>query len=125
MLHAAVFMLAAAWTLQLGGHVRVDIFYAEASARTKALVDLAGARCPAVAVHARVVLAVGAICRALVGDPRALAGSERAAARFRAQDLYPAVCGADGAARRRAGDPRRGGAVEGALMLPARKFSRS
>ena len=40
--HAAVFMLAAAWTLQLGGHVRVDIFYADASARTKALIDLAG-----------------------------------------------------------------------------------
>ena len=40
--HAAVFMLAAAWTLQLGGHVRVDIFYADASARTKGLIDLAG-----------------------------------------------------------------------------------
>jgi TRAP-type mannitol/chloroaromatic compound transport system permease small subunit len=35
-------MLAAAWTLQIGGHVRVDIFYADASARTKALIDLAG-----------------------------------------------------------------------------------
>ena len=41
--HAAVFMLAAAWTLRAEGHVRVDIFYAEASARTKALIDLAGA----------------------------------------------------------------------------------
>jgi len=41
--HAAVFMLAAAWTLKIGGHVRVDIFYSEASPRTKALVDLAGA----------------------------------------------------------------------------------
>jgi TRAP-type mannitol/chloroaromatic compound transport system permease small subunit len=40
--HAAVFMLAAAWTLQLGGHVRVDVFYADASARTKAWIDLAG-----------------------------------------------------------------------------------
>ena len=29
--HAAVFMLAAAWTLRAEGHVRVDIFYAEAS----------------------------------------------------------------------------------------------
>ena len=38
--HATVFMLAAAWTLQVGGHVRVDIFYADASARTKALIDL-------------------------------------------------------------------------------------
>lgn len=41
--HAGVFMLAAAWTLRLGGHVRVDVFYADASARTKALIDLAGA----------------------------------------------------------------------------------
>jgi TRAP-type mannitol/chloroaromatic compound transport system permease small subunit len=41
--HAALFMLAAAWTLQAGGHVRVDIFYADASPRTKALVDLVGA----------------------------------------------------------------------------------
>jgi len=40
--HAALFMLATAWTLQVGGHVRVDIFYAEAAPRTKALVDLAG-----------------------------------------------------------------------------------
>jgi TRAP-type mannitol/chloroaromatic compound transport system permease small subunit len=41
--HATVFMLAAAWTLQAGGHVRVDIFYADAAPRTKALVDLLGA----------------------------------------------------------------------------------
>ena len=41
--HAALFMLAAAWTLLAGGHVRVDFFYAEASARTKARVDLIGA----------------------------------------------------------------------------------
>ena len=41
--HAALFMLAAAWTLREGGHVRVDVFYAEASPRTKARVDLAGA----------------------------------------------------------------------------------
>lgn len=41
--HATLFMLVAAWTLRAGGHVRVDIFYAEASARTKALVELIGA----------------------------------------------------------------------------------
>src|SRR5450755_1429468 len=40
--HATLFLLAAAWTLRAGGHVRVDVFYAEASARTKAVVDLAG-----------------------------------------------------------------------------------
>jgi TRAP-type mannitol/chloroaromatic compound transport system permease small subunit len=41
--HAALFLLAAAWTLQGNGHVRVDIFYADANPRTKALVDLIGA----------------------------------------------------------------------------------
>jgi TRAP-type mannitol/chloroaromatic compound transport system permease small subunit len=41
--HASLFMLAAAWTLAAGGHVRVDIFYADAAPRTKALVDLFGA----------------------------------------------------------------------------------
>jgi len=40
---AALFMLAAAWTLQIGGHVRVDIFYAAARPRTRALIDLLGA----------------------------------------------------------------------------------
>ena len=40
--HATLFMLAAAWTLRAGGHVRVDVFYAEASPRTKAIVDLIG-----------------------------------------------------------------------------------
>jgi TRAP-type mannitol/chloroaromatic compound transport system permease small subunit len=41
--HAALFLLAAAWTLQLGGHVRVDIFYVDARPRTKAWIDLIGA----------------------------------------------------------------------------------
>lgn len=41
--HAALFLLAAAWTLNEGGHVRVDVFYASASPRSKALVDLWGA----------------------------------------------------------------------------------
>jgi TRAP-type mannitol/chloroaromatic compound transport system permease small subunit len=41
-LHAAVFMLAAAWTWQENGHVRVDILYRGRSARHRAWVDLAG-----------------------------------------------------------------------------------
>ena len=41
--HAALFMLAAAWTLREGGHVRVDVFYADAAPRTRALIDLGGA----------------------------------------------------------------------------------
>lgn len=41
-LHVAVFTIAAAWTLQLDGHVRVDIFYTKMTAKQRALVDLAG-----------------------------------------------------------------------------------
>jgi len=41
--HATLFMLAAAWTLREGGHVRVDVFYADASPHRKALIDLVGA----------------------------------------------------------------------------------
>ena len=41
-LHVAVFTIAAAWTLQLDGHVRVDIFYAEMSEKKRALVDFLG-----------------------------------------------------------------------------------
>jgi TRAP-type mannitol/chloroaromatic compound transport system permease small subunit len=41
--HAALFMLAAAWTLREEGHVRVDIFYAQAAPRRQALIDLVGA----------------------------------------------------------------------------------
>ena len=41
--HAALFLLAAAWTLKDGGHVRVDVFYAQAAPRTKAWIDLLGA----------------------------------------------------------------------------------
>ena len=40
--HATLFLMAAAWTLRTGGHVRVDIFYADASPRTRAFVDLGG-----------------------------------------------------------------------------------
>ena len=40
--HATLFMLAAAWTLKAGSHVRVDVFYADASPRAKAIIDLAG-----------------------------------------------------------------------------------
>jgi len=41
--HASLFMLAAAWTLQIDGHVRVDIFYSRGTARARAAVDLLGA----------------------------------------------------------------------------------
>lgn len=41
-MHAAVFMLAAAYTLRCGEHVRVDIFYRALGTRGKAIVDIAG-----------------------------------------------------------------------------------
>ncbi len=41
-MHGLVFMLAAALVLQIDKHVRVDIFYEQASLQKKALVNLAG-----------------------------------------------------------------------------------
>jgi TRAP-type mannitol/chloroaromatic compound transport system permease small subunit len=41
-MHAAVFMLAAAYTLAVNDHVRVDIFYSNMSARGQARVNLLG-----------------------------------------------------------------------------------
>jgi TRAP-type mannitol/chloroaromatic compound transport system permease small subunit len=41
-LHATVFMVGAGYTLLHNGHVRCDIFYAPASPRAKAWVDLVG-----------------------------------------------------------------------------------
>ena len=41
-MHAVVFMLGAAYTLQQDEHVRVDIFYREMSERRRAWVDLLG-----------------------------------------------------------------------------------
>jgi TRAP-type mannitol/chloroaromatic compound transport system permease small subunit len=40
---AILVLFAAPWTLQANGHVRVDIFYADATSRTQAKIDLAGA----------------------------------------------------------------------------------
>lgn len=42
-MHAAVFMLAAAYTLARDQHVRVDVFYGDFSPQKKALVDALGA----------------------------------------------------------------------------------
>jgi len=41
-MHGFLFMLAAGYTLLHGGHVRVDVFYREASPKRKALVDFLG-----------------------------------------------------------------------------------
>ncbi len=41
-MHAVVFMMGAAYTLQRDEHVRVDVFYRELDARRKAMVDILG-----------------------------------------------------------------------------------
>ncbi|MEO8303968.1 MAG: TRAP transporter small permease subunit [Betaproteobacteria bacterium] len=41
MLYGTFFMVGSAWTLQRGGHIRTDTFYAKWSVRTRARVDLA------------------------------------------------------------------------------------
>lgn len=41
MLYGTFFMLGSAWTLQRGGHIRTDTFYASWTRRTRARVDLA------------------------------------------------------------------------------------
>ncbi len=41
-MHAVVFMLGAAWTLQQDEHVRVDVFYRTMGVRQRALVNLLG-----------------------------------------------------------------------------------
>jgi len=42
-MHGLLFMLGAAYTLTKEGHVRLDVFYREASERTKAWINLCGA----------------------------------------------------------------------------------
>ncbi|MGI9305963.1 MAG: TRAP transporter small permease subunit [Gammaproteobacteria bacterium] len=42
-MHAALFMLAAGYTLRRDAHVRVDLFYARFSPRAQAMVNLGGA----------------------------------------------------------------------------------
>jgi TRAP-type mannitol/chloroaromatic compound transport system permease small subunit len=42
-LHATIFLVGMAYTMQNNAHVRVDIFYARFSQRTKAWVDMGGA----------------------------------------------------------------------------------
>ncbi len=42
-LHATIFLVGMAYTMQKEGHVRVDIFYTRCSRKTKAWIDLFGA----------------------------------------------------------------------------------
>ena len=99
-------MLAAAWTLREGGHVRVDVFYADAVAARQALIDLCGALLlllPFMLVLLWFALPYVARSWAIM---ETLARNQRPAGGVPAQDADPAVRAADGAAGRRAGDPR-------------------
>ena len=87
--------------------MRVDIFYADATPRAKAAVDFLGALLLLLPFMLVIFLFSRALRRALLGDPRTLAGGRRPAAGLSAQDADPAVCRAAGLARCRAGDPRR------------------
>ena len=100
-------MLAAAWTLREDGHVRVDIFYADAPPRRKALVDLLGALLlllPFALVLAWLSLPYVARSWAILERSRETSGLP---AVFLLKTLIPLFARADGAAGRRAGDPRR------------------
>ena len=102
--HATLFLLAAAWTLRAGGHVRVDVFYAEASPRTKAIVDLVGSLLLLLPFAAGLIwLSVPYAARSWAILERSQR-IERVAAGVRAQDAHPLVCGDDGAAGNGAGD---------------------
>lgn len=55
-MHGILFMVAAGYTLLNDGHVRVDIFYRDASERTKALVDMLGSLLLLLPVTAMILL---------------------------------------------------------------------
>ena len=111
--HAALFLLAAAWTLQAGGHVRVDVFYAQARPRTRALVDLIGALMlllPFALMLLWLSIPYAAHSWAILERSQESSGLPLV---FVLKTLHSAVRAADGAARRGAGD---GGKAWGAAL---------
>ena len=110
--NAALFLLASAWTLRIGGHVRVDVFYAHVSARAKALIDLIGALLlllPFAAVLIWLSVPYAARSWAILERSQEASGLPLV---FLLKTLHPAVRRADGAAGPGAGDPRGGDAGE-------------
>ena len=65
--HAAMFMLAAAWTLREGGHVRVDVFYADARPRAEGADRSRRRAFAAAALHAGAGVVLVALCRRAPG----------------------------------------------------------
>ena len=101
--HATLFLLAAAWTLQQNGHARVDVFYADASARNKAVVDLLGALLLLLPFMAAIIWYCAA-CGALLVDPGAFARRAVCLCVFVEDAAHPAIRVPDGAARPFPGD---------------------
>ena len=121
--HATLFMLAAAWTLRAGGHVRVDVFYAEACAAHAGHDRSRRRAAAAVAVHAVLIwLRVPYAARswAILERSQETSGLPLV---FLLKTLIPLFALLMALARRRAGDPRAHTLVEAALM-PLRRNSR-
>ena len=120
--HAALFMLASAWTLREGGHVRVDIFYADAGPRRRALIDLCGALLlllPFMLVLLWFALPYVARSWAILETSRETSGLPWV---YLLKTLIPLFAAADGAAGCRAGDP--GGARAALRPSPGRRSAR-
>ena len=99
-LHGFLFMLAAAYTLKMDGHVRVDIFYREAEPRTKALVNLGGAVfVPDPGLRPDFLDVVGLCGAVLVGLGR-VARDLGHSGYFSIKDRHIGVCRSDGPAGR-------------------------
>ena len=74
-MHGFLFTLAAAYTLSEDGHVRVDIFYRDASLRYRALVDMLGSLCLLIPVS---VIIVTSSWNYVAGSWRVLESSQEA-----------------------------------------------
>ena len=113
--HAALFMLAAAWTLAAGGHVRVDVFYAAASAHAGDGRSLGALLLLLPFALALLWLSMPYVARswAIFERSRETSGLPLV---FLLKTLIPLFAAADGAAGHRAGDPRRGCPPGPALM---------
>lgn len=92
-MHAALFMLGAGYTLLVDGHVRVDIFYARASRRGQAAIDLFGALVfllPSMLVIAWWTWPTVRASWAILEGPISVGGIP---ASFLLKSLIPAFCG--------------------------------
>ncbi|MDX2259296.1 MAG: TRAP transporter small permease subunit [Hyphomicrobiaceae bacterium] len=58
-LHAVIFLTAAGYTAKVNEHVRIDVFYGRAGARTRAFIDLAGTLLLLLPMLAAIAIVVG------------------------------------------------------------------